>query len=287
MPPRLCLLQAASLEELEQHAAASEAEAEALREEQAASEAALAERAASEAAIQRQLRSTEARLAQLEGKHRELQAAHSALQAAHTEQGQSLRGRLLQAKSQLGEVAAEREAATAAAAQARQEVAELQADVCALRSEAGAARQQLQQAEHEAATWRGRYQAVQHANDGLRLQLTANSAGSTRAKPAPLGPVAASGQLPPSPARPLVPVTSPGCRITAAAAAAEQWDQCHKGGHCSPGAKPAARSPNVTCTCHPVAQACASPRITAKPSASISVTAVAFCHHSDDGDMQP
>ncbi len=198
-----------------------------LREENAAAFASLAEHAAAEAALAQQLHSTEGRLAQLDGKHRSLQAAHTALQAAHEEQGATLRGRLAKAQEELSRALAAQEAAAAAATAARQEVSALRSDLEGQRSEAAAARQRQQQAEHEAAAWRGRYQAVQHANDGLRLQLAASSGGRPAATPLKAGPPPALGQLPASPTQPLVRVTSPGCRITAAAVAAEQWDTQH------------------------------------------------------------
>lgn len=270
------IAQAASLEQLEQQAAASAAEAEVLREENAAASAALAEHAAAEAALAQQLHSTEGRLAQLEQKHRSLQAAHTALQMAHGEQGAALQGRLAQAKEEVGRALSAQEAAAATSAAARQEVAALRSVLEAQRSEVEAARQRQQQAEHEAAAWRGRYQAVQHANDGLRLQLAASSAARPGARGVGTGsPPALGVQLPSSPTRPPVQVTSPGCRITAAAVAAEQWEHARsRRASLSPRSAHAGGSP--TCTTTVSAVKASSPGSRA---GGINITAVTVCRH--------
>lgn len=208
--------QAASLERLERAAVASEAEAASLRGELHAAQQQL--HAAQQVAAK--LRAAEGQLAQLRGSHSELQAAHGALQAAHSQQG----ARLSATKQRLSDVLAGQEGLAAAAASARQEAEQL-------RGEAVAARQQLQAAEREAATFRGRFQAVQAANDSLRVQVlatggtvsgsAAGGTGSGRKVPPP------TVDVPPLPSPRFTtglggPAQSPGCRITAAAAATAQ-----------------------------------------------------------------
>ena len=198
---------------MEAHAAASAKEAAALRVELSAKAAALRERNAAEEMLAERLRASEGRLRASEGQHRELQEVHGALKVAHAEQGTSLRRQLALARQRLSDAAAAQEAAAADAAEARQRSEQLSAAV----AEQGALREQLRGAQHEAATYKGRYLAVQHANDSLRLQImaapTAGPAAARTQKPVP-----AMAHLPPSPTagRPAIAL---GCRITAAAAA--------------------------------------------------------------------
>ncbi|PRW59896.1 tubulin nucleotide-binding domain [Chlorella sorokiniana] len=202
--------QAASLERLERGAVASAAEAASLRGELKAAHQEL--QAAQQTA--RKLQATEGQLAQLRGSHSKLQAVHGALQAAHSQQG----ARLSAAQQRLRDLLAGQEGLAAATAAARQEAEQLQGEVAA-------ARQQLQSSAREAATFRGRFQAVQAANDSLRVQILATggvvsgTAGGTASKKAPPGLEVPPLRSPRCTAGCSGPTYSPGCHATAAGAA--------------------------------------------------------------------
>lgn len=221
-----CPPQAASLEQLESGAAAATAEAARLGGELSAQAAALQERQAAQEAAAGQARAAEAQLRELRAAHTRLQAAQGALQAAHAEQGSSLRARLAASQQRLGELLAGQKGLATGAARAQEERDRLQA---ALQEQAALVRQLQQQhaaAEHEAATFRGRYQAVQAANDSLKVQILAaggsiaggpGGRSGDKASPSPLA-------VPSPPSSSVLyrqsPAASPGCRITPAAAAA-------------------------------------------------------------------
>ena len=212
-PTPLFPLQAASLERLERAAVASAAETASLRGEL---QAAYQEQQAAEQVAQK-LRAAEGQLAKVRGSLSELQAAHGALQAAHSQQGT----RLSAAQQRLSGVLAGQEGLAAAAAAARQEAEQL-------RGEVAAARQQLQAAEREAATFGGRFQAVQLASDSLRVQILATggavSSAATGSASKQAAPVL---EVPPLPSPRFTAgraglAQSPGCLITAAAAVAAE-----------------------------------------------------------------
>lgn len=209
--------QAVSLEQLESGAAASAAEAASLRGQLSAKAAALREHKVAEEALAQRLRSAEAQLQELRSTHAALQQAQGALQAAHAEQSTALRSRLAAAQQRLSEVLAGQEGLAAAAAAQQQQ---LEGELAEQAAEVAALRQERQQLEHEAAVYKGKYQAVQHANDSLRVKIMSSPGnGGNGGNPKAL-PVLSAPPLP-SPGFRAGPPISPGCRVTAAAAATD------------------------------------------------------------------
>lgn len=213
-------LQAASLERLEGGAAASAAEAARLRGELSAQAEAQEECRQAEGALAQRLKAVEAQLREAQGAHRQLQAAHGALQAAHQEQGSKLRARLQAAQQRLRDSLAAQEELEAAAERARQAQQQQAGDAVQQRALVAMLRDQLQQAEQAAATYKGRYHAVQAANDSLKVQLlgagaSISGSGSGSGSKAPHPPAAVAPALPPS-----GPAISPRCPISAAATVA-------------------------------------------------------------------